>query len=363
MKNNFCQQQLHKMQGFSGIMRETIKIYLLLIFALISNFVKAQEIYTNEKQISNVQNYIFTQVETVNNTDNITLKGTMIEPKTSYSKVVIIVPGSGKDTRNSHYKLTEKLLENNIAVYRYDERGCGLSSGDFNTYFYNVNDMINDLKFIFNDLKIKTSLENKKIGLIGHSLGGMATIGLIECELIPDFFVQWATPIQSKAAFLKYQLISGVNKFEDELLYDTLEEKLFVIDKINNIIFQNKNDANLTLVKKIEKESKLIGYTRKRYKRFTYANFYSTKELIKKDFEPIYKNCKTNLLYIIGERDKYVEAEKETELLRSFKNKYIEIIKINNLNHYLQSGTENIEQLYEIDEEASTKIIEWIKKQ
>jgi hypothetical protein len=344
-------------------MKDNIKIYLIFIFALISNFVKAQEIYTNEKHISNVQNYIFSHVETVNKTDNVTLKGTLIEPKASYSKVVIIVPGSGKDTRNSHYKLTEKLLENNIAVYRFDERGCGNSTGNFNTYYYNINDMTNDLKFVFNDLKSKKSSENKKIGLIGHSLGGMATIGLLECELIPDFFVQWATPIQSKAAFLKYQIITGVNKFEDELIYDALEDKLFVVDKINNVIFQNKNDDNLDLIKKIEKESKLIGYTRKRYKRFTYANFYSTKELIKKDLESIYKNCKTNLLYIIGEEDRSVEAEKETELLSSFNNKYIEIVKIKNLNHYLQNGNENIENLYEIENDAANEIINWIIKQ
>jgi alpha/beta superfamily hydrolase len=344
-------------------MKENRKIYLIFIFALISNFVKAQEIYTNEKQISSAQNYIFTHFETVNKTDNVTLKGTLIEPKKTYSKVVIIVPGSGKDTRNSHYKLTEKLLENNIAVYRFDERGCGNSTGNFNTYYYNINDMTNDLKFVFNDLKSKKSSENKKIGLIGHSLGGMVTISLLEYELIPDFFVQWATPIQSKAAFLKYQLITGVNKFEDELIYDTLEEKLFVIDKINNVIFQNKNDDNLTLIKKIEKESKLIGYTRKRYKRFTYANFYSTKELIKKDFESIYKNCKTNLLYIIGKKDRYVEAEKETELLNSFNNKYIEIVNINNLNHYLQNGNENIGNLYEIESDAANEIINWIIKQ
>jgi alpha/beta superfamily hydrolase len=344
-------------------MRENRKIYLLLIFALISNFVKAQEIYTYEKPIRNVQNYIITKLETENKTDNVTLKGTLIEPITSYSKVVIIVPGSGKDTRNTHYKLTEKLLENNIAVYRYDERGCGLSSGDFNTYFYNVNDMINDLKSVYKDLKNNKLLTGKKIGLLGHSLGGMATIGLLECELIPDFFVQWATPIQNKAAFLKYQLITGVNKFEDELIYETLEEKVFVIDKINNIIFQNKNDDNLTLIKKIEKESKLIGYTKKRYKRFTYANFYSTKELIKKDFEPFYKNCKTNLLYIIGERDKYVEAQKETELLSSFNNKYIEVVKIKNLNHYLQIGNESVGNLYEIENDAAIEIINWIIKQ
>ncbi len=58
----------------------------------------------------------------------------------------------------------------------------------------------------------------------------------------------------------------------------------------------------------------------------------------------------------------YIDAKNETELLRSFNNKYIEILKIKNLNHYLKSGTENIEHLYEIEDEASAKIIKWINK-
>ncbi len=107
-------------------MKKNRKIYIILIFTIISNFIKAQEIYSNEKQIDRIENYLFTQFETENKNDNVILRGTLIEPKTNYSKVVIIVPGSGKDTRNSHYKLTEELLKNNIAVYRYDERGCGL---------------------------------------------------------------------------------------------------------------------------------------------------------------------------------------------------------------------------------------------
>lgn len=349
--------------GLAVIMRKNIKTYSIIIFTLITHFIKAQEIYSYEKQIDSIENYLFTQLEIENKNNNVILRGTLIEPKANYTKVVIIVPGSGKDTRNSHYKLTEKLLENNIAVYRYDERGCGLSSGDFNTYFYNVNDMINDLKSVYKGLKNNKLLTDKKIGLLGHSLGGMVTISLDDSNLVPDFFIQWASPVQNKGAFLKYQLATGVNKFENELIYDSLSEKLNVMDKINIVIFENKNDENTVLCKKIHKVSKEIGYTKKRYKRFTYANFYSTKELIKKDLENAYKKCTTNLLYIIGENDKYVDAKNETELLSSFNNKYIEIVKIKSLNHYLQSGPENIEHLYEIEDEASTKIINWINKQ
>ena len=337
------------------------KILIIFFFTLITNFIKAQEVYTYEKQISNLQNYISTEIETENTEDKVLLKGTLIEPKSTYTNVVIIVPGSGKDTRNSHYRLTEKLLENNIAVYRYDERGCGLSTGKFNTISYTINDITNDLKFVYLNIKNQKILTGKKIGLLGHSLGGMSTIGILDKSITPDFLIQWATPVQKKGAFLKYQLTTGINKFEEELIYNSLDEKLFVIDKINTVIFENKNDENLVLCKKIDKVSNEIGYKKKNYKRFTYANFLSTKELIKKDYEDNYKNCKIKLLYIIGENDKFIDAKKETELLESLKNPNIEIRKIENLNHYLKNGIENIESMYEIEDNGVTEILNWIK--
>jgi alpha-beta hydrolase superfamily lysophospholipase len=339
------------------------KTLIIFFFAIITNFIKAQEVYTYEKQISNLQNYISTEIDTENLEDKVVLKGTLIEPKSNYTTVVIIVPGSGIDTRNSHYRLTEKLLENNIAVYRYDERGCGLSTGKFNTISYTINDMINDLKFVYLNIKNQKTVVGKKIGLLGHSLGGMTTIGILDKNMTPDFLVQWATPIQKKGEFIKYQLTTGVNKFEEELVYNSIEEKFFVIDKINTVIFENKNDENLVLSKKIDKVSKDIEYKKKNYKRFTYANFSSTKELIKKDFENTYKNCKIKLLYIIGENDKFVDAKKETELLESFNNPNIEIKKIGNLNHYLKNGIENIKEKYEIEDNGVNEITNWIKNQ
>jgi len=339
------------------------KTLIIFFFAIITNFIKAQEVYTYEKQISNLQNYISTEIDTENFENKVVLKGTLIEPKSNYTTVVIIVPGSGKDTRNSHYRLTEKLLENNIAVYRYDERGCGLSTGKFNTISYTINDMINDLKFVYLNIKNQKTVVGKKIGLLGHSMGGMTTIGILDKNMTPDFLVQWATPIQKKGEFIKYQLTTGVNKFEEELVYNSIEEKIFVIDKINTVIFENKNDENLVLSKKIDKVSKDIGYKKKNYKRFTYANFSSTKELIKKDFENTYKNCKIKLLYIIGENDKFVDAKKETELLESFNNPNIEIKKIGNLNHYLKNGIENIKEKYEIEDNGVNEITNWIKNQ
>jgi alpha/beta superfamily hydrolase len=134
------------------------------------------------------------------------------------------------DTRNNHYQLTENLLQNNIAVFRYDERGVGKSEGKFSTANYTITDMANDLRIIYDSLKNNIFFSSKKIGFISHSQGGMVTMILIENGVQPDFLVQWATPVQKYGEFLKYQLKTGVNKFENELIFDSEEKKLEIMD-------------------------------------------------------------------------------------------------------------------------------------
>jgi len=66
---------------------------------------------------------------------------------------------------------------------------------------------------------------------------------------------------------------------------------------------------------------------------------------------------------VIGENDQYVDASKETTLLKSFANNNVEIKKFMNFNHYLKNGTENVENMYEIENEPVNYIINWIIKQ
>ena len=95
--------------------RKTIIFFLLISINLFS-----QEIIFYEKEISNRENYEFYDYTILQKKDNIKLSGTLITPKTNYDKIVFIVPGSGKDSRNSHFILTEFLLKNNIAVFSFD---------------------------------------------------------------------------------------------------------------------------------------------------------------------------------------------------------------------------------------------------
>lgn len=343
------------------------KLKVLVIVLFLSNVSFGQEMFDYEKKIQNVENYNSIDLEFTNSKDKIKLCGTLIEPKIAYDKIVVIVPGAGMDTRNCHYLLTESLLKKKIAVFRYDERGVGKSEGDFNFANYTITDMANDLTVIFDSIKNNSSFSTKKIGLLGHSLGGMVTMSLVEKGIKPDFLIQWATPVQKNGEFLKYQLKTGMNKFENELIFDTIEKKIAVMNVFHNYFggtsTENTWKEDLKISKEALKKAKEIGYTNKNFNRFYYCNLVSLKHIVKKDFENIYAKTEIPMLFIIGTNDICVDQVAEVAKLKSFQNDNIKIVVLDGYNHYLTKEKQLNGPTYEIDNLAKDEIINWVVNQ
>lgn len=335
-------------------------ILILAIFFHVLGY--SQDIFEYEKKITDNAKYNFEEINFQQTEENIRLSGTLISPITNFEKVVIIIPGSGKDTRNSHFILTEELLKSGIAVFRYDERGVGKSEGVFNRVSYGISNKVNDVFSAIDCIKNTPLLKSKKIGVIAHSEGGLASIGAIEKGIDVDFLVQWATPIEKHGAFLKYQLETGINLQTRNLQFSDLETKLKVMDLIHLIIEENKNDTNELLRKKIKLSLKEKGFKEKHFE--WYISFPASLDLLRKNYEGTYKNLKAPMLYIIGSEDKFVEPMANINLLKSFDNAKIEIKLMNNLNHYLTRGElkEMNFHLYEMDSLALSEIITWINK-
>lgn len=115
-----------------------------------------------------------------NQTENITLAGTLTLPKPSGKKppVVILISGSGAQDRNESFAghkpflvLSDYLTRNGIAVLRFDDRGYGGSTGDFTegTTANFATDVMSAIYF----LKKRPDVDLDKIGLIGHSEGAI----------------------------------------------------------------------------------------------------------------------------------------------------------------------------------------------
>ncbi|NBP70884.1 MAG: alpha/beta hydrolase, partial [Cytophagia bacterium] len=114
-----------------------------------------------------------------NKSAGISLAGTLTLPeKEGVFPVVILISGSGPQNRDEELMghkpflvLSDHLTKNGIAVLRYDDRGTALSKGDFKTA--TSVDFATDVEAAMAYLKTRKEINKKKMGLIGHSEGGL----------------------------------------------------------------------------------------------------------------------------------------------------------------------------------------------
>jgi uncharacterized protein len=99
------------------------------------------------------------------------LAGTLIRPNTSgRHPAVILVHGSGAQTRESILPFARFLIRHGMAVLGYDKRGAGASTGDWNTASFD--DLAGDAVAAFEYLKTRADIDATQIGLLGVSQAG-----------------------------------------------------------------------------------------------------------------------------------------------------------------------------------------------
>ncbi len=123
--------------------------------------------------------YLSEDVSFFNATDSVTLAGTLTLPSAQGKfPVVVLISGSGPQDRNEELLghkpfllLADHLTRNGIAVLRYDDRGVAKSKGKFSSA--TSADFAKDVLAAVSYLKTRKEIDPKKIGLIGHSEGGL----------------------------------------------------------------------------------------------------------------------------------------------------------------------------------------------
>lgn len=123
--------------------------------------------------------YLEEEVRFDNKAAGITLAGTLTLPrKEGRFPAVILISGSGPQNRDEELLghkpflvLADRLTRNGIAVLRFDDRGTAASGGMFATA--TSADFATDVKAAVAYLKSRKEINPSKIGLAGHSEGGM----------------------------------------------------------------------------------------------------------------------------------------------------------------------------------------------
>lgn len=124
---------------------------------------------------------------------------------------VILVSGSGRNTRDEvvsnhkiFYVLAEYLNRRGLAVLRYDKRGVGASKGSFDGA--TTEDFANDAQGAVEFLKTEGDVDPKRIGMLGHSEGGLIVPAVAARDASASFVVLVSAPGVRGAELMTDQL-------------------------------------------------------------------------------------------------------------------------------------------------------------
>ncbi|ARN78773.1 hypothetical protein BST97_12645 [Nonlabens spongiae] len=319
--------------------------------------------------------------------NNIKLAGTLtLPPGIKNPPVAVLISGSGPQNRNEELLnhrpflvLADHLTKNGIAVLRYDDRGVGESEGNYATA--TSEDLATDAAAAVAYLKSRSDVDGNKIGLIGHSEGGLiAPMVIADYQDDVAFFISLAGPGVSGKEVLLPQLkkIAILNGASEELA--NYENQMFktVFEKINN----HPKLSQAEMSKEIEEiisdfvangsEDFKKGYNQETQQSIAqqfsqdWMRFFithdPTNDLQKVDVPTLLLNG--SLDYQIIPELNLPEMEKK---IKSNGNEDVTVIEFDGMNHLFQNATTGAGYEYEmIDETIAPKVLstisEWINE-
>jgi uncharacterized protein len=309
-----------------------------------------------------------------NTTAGITLAATLtIPPGAGPFPAVVLITGSGAQNRDETIAghrpflvLADYLTRHGIVVLRADDRGVGLSGGNFATA--NTADFATDTAAGVRYLRTRREVNLKRIGLIGHSEGGIiaplvagrdhdiAFIVLMAGSGIPgdDIIVEQGA-LMMKAIGMSAEQIDVNSGREREVLRIVKEEK-------DPAVRNAKLQAALAVVTPAESIPEQIRALTSPWYRY----------FISYDPAIALKDVTCPVLAINGERDLQVPAAQNLaaikKALESAGNTRVTTVELPGLNHLFQTARTGLPAEYEEIEEtlapiALETVANWILKQ
>jgi fermentation-respiration switch protein FrsA (DUF1100 family) len=321
-----------------------------------------------------------------NKSANIKLAGSFTYPKENKKfPAVVLVTGSGAQDRDEtifkhkpFLVIADYLTKNGIAVLRFDDRGVGKSTGNFAAA--TSVDFVTDALAAVEFLKTRNEVDPSKIGIMGHSEGGMIAPMAVSSSDDVAFIVLLAGPGMQGSDLLALQteLILKANGTPPE----KVEESVKTNKAAYKIVVEQPDSA--PAFKELEKlfEDQIANLTEEEKKQPEYSrgNFEQSVKTIlspwfrfflKFDPKEYLENIQIPVLALNGEKDLQVPPKENLsgieEALKIAGNKNFKTVELPGLNHLFQNcKTGSPNEYGEIEETFSPdalKIIsEWIRE-
>ena len=297
----------------------------------------------------------------------------------------VMISGSGPHDRDEAIMghrpflvVADHLTRNGVAVLRCDDRGVGGSTGD--KLAVTDEDLAADALAAVAFLKGRPEIDPKKIGLIGHSEGGViAPMAAAKSDDVA-FLVLLAGPglVGEEILYRQADLMAKAEKADDKKIawQRTVQEKIFAVlkkekddkavrEQLDALFKEEVEKLSDDERKELEKHKGLAEFQTKLV-RTPWFRFFLTY-----DPAPTLKRVKCPVLALNGERDLQVPAKADLEAidqaLKDGGNKDVTVKEMPKLNHLFQTcETGALSEYAKIDETFAPAALEeisgWIGK-
>lgn len=365
--------------------RTLVYILLTALFSCSSN---SSDRSASKSESYNIENIVFR-----NEQANIRIAGTLTYPEDEGPfPAVVLIPGSGNTTRDGSdnpihrplFEIADYLSKHGFAVLRCDKRGAGESGGvlDFNT---TLADLAGDVKASIEFLRNKPITDTNKLGLIGHSNGGLVA-GQVAADIpAVSFVVLLASPGIKNGDIIWQQLSDipgafGINGVTINKFQIIIDSTMIILasgenEKIKTGMVEEMYQRRLNRITDDEIESmRKTGYVFQRNAQM-YSGMVMTPfwyEFYTLDPKTIFTQVNCPVLSIIGENDLQVRPEPNQAAIKialeSGNNYNYTLVIPEGMNHLFQmSDSGSPGEYYKtkdtMSESVLDTIINWILKQ
>ena len=321
-----------------------------------------------------------------NKIDSIKLGGSFTYPKEGNNfPAVVLITGSGWEDRDEtifNHKpflvIADYLTKNGFAVLRFDDRGGGASTGNITNA--TTLDFVKDVKAAVDYLKTRKEVNQNKIGLIGHSEGGMIAplvaterndiafiILLAGPGLTGEEILIRQTELISKAEGISDQEIEKNEKLSKSIYFELRKSKdseeanervKKLLEEYVQKLSENEKKELGDPKAFIERQSKTVSSP--------WFRFFLTYDPV-----PVLEKIKCPVLALNGEKDLQVPPKEDLaaieKALNKGKNKKYKTLLLPGLNHLFQTAQSGSPNEYGKIEEtfspsALQAISDWLKE-
>ncbi|MDR3235425.1 MAG: alpha/beta fold hydrolase [Prevotellaceae bacterium] len=312
-----------------------------------------------------------------NKEDSVTLAGTLTLPqKEGVFPAVVLISGSGAQNRDEELMghkpflvLSDYLTRNGIAVLRFDDRGTAASTGnpDTATSFDFSKDVEAGVKY----LQTRKEINKKKIGLAGHSEGGIIAPMVAARNKDIAFIVLLAgTGVRGDQIILmQSELINRASGMSENELQNamTISRKSFEMATKSTDKEQLKTDLTEYLKQVLKDSEENVIASQVNAMASPWMQYF-----LKYNPAPALEKVKCPVLAINGEKDLQVPAKINLEAIQKALskggNKKVTVKEFPGLNHLFQECETGLPAEYATIEQtfspvALDEILKWIKTQ